>query len=300
MSSDQAPLPTTPEPAASLPITHAMVATNGISLHVAQAGPPDGPLLLLLHGFPEYWGAWGKTIPALARAGFRVWAPDQRGYNLSDKPEGAAAYTLDQLSGDMIGLVDAAGVSQAAVVGHDWGASVAWWTATRSGERVSRLVAINAPHPVIWLRRIRESWRQRLKSSYMAFFQAPRLPEAMLGMGNWSSLVRQIKGGARPGAFTDADFEAYRAAWNQPGAMTAMLNYYRALKQMPNLPSLRIRPPSLIIWGKQDAFAEPEVAYESAALCDDARVELIEEATHWVHHEEPERVNRLLLEFLAT
>ena len=198
MSPDQVSLPTTPGAPPSLPISHATVATNGISLHVAQAGPPDGPLLLLLHGFPEYWGAWGKTIPALAQAGFRVWAPDQRGYNLSDKPQGAAAYTLDHLSGDILGLMDAAGAAQAAIVGHDWGASVAWWTANRSPERVSQLVAINAPHPVIWLRRIRESWSQRLKSSYMAFFQVPRLPEAMLGMGNWSGLVRQIKGARGP------------------------------------------------------------------------------------------------------
>jgi epoxide hydrolase 4 len=299
MNPDQPSVPRTSSPAQTLPMTHAQVRTNGVSLHVAQAGPETGPLVLLLHGFPEYWGAWQKTIPALVQAGFRVWVPDQRGYNLSDKPQGAGAYTLDHLAGDIVGLIDAAGATQAALVGHDWGASVTWWTANRHPERVSQMVAINAPHPAIWLRRIRESWSQRLKSSYMVFFQLPRVPEAVLRMGNWSGLERSIRGSARAGTFSDADFAAYRAAWSQPGAMTAMLNWYRALKRMPELPSLRIPPPALVLWGKNDAFAEPEVAHESAALCDDARVEVIEDATHWVHHEEPDRVNRLLLEFLA-
>lgn len=299
MSQRQAGTSETHSGVMEVPIELVRVRTNGISLQVAQAGAVDGPLVLLLHGFPEYWEAWRRTIPALAAAGYRVWAPDQRGYNQSDKPAEMTAYTLDHLSDDVAGLLDAAGVEPAAIVGHDWGASVAWWTANRYPERVARMVAINAPHPVAWLRRIRASWSQRLKSSYMAFFQMPWLPEALLGAGSGAGLARSMKNSARPGTFSDADLARYRAAWSQPGALTAMLNWYRALRQEPSLPELRIRPPVLIIWGTEDAFAERAVAEESAALCDQATVEYIEGASHWVHHEEPERVNRLLLQFLA-
>ncbi len=280
-------------------VTMAQVATNGITLHVAQTGPDDGPLLLLLHGFPEYWGAWSATLPVLAAAGFRVWAPDLRGYNRSDKPQGVAAYTLDQLSADIVGLIDAAGAAQAIVVGHDWGASVAWWTASRFPERVARLVALNAPHPTLWVRRMKESWGQRMRSSYVAFFQLPRLPEAMLSARDGAGLLRTMKQSARPDAFHEEDLAALRAAWSQPGAMTAMLNYYRALKHLPALPTLQVEPPTLVIWGANDAFAGQAVAEESVAICRDGRLAVVDGATHWVHREEPETVNRLLLDFLA-
>ncbi len=283
----------------TVPYSEQMVATNGIDLHVVMAGPQEGPLVLLLHGFPEFWRAWGQQIDRLAGAGYRVWAVDQRGYNLSDKPAGVDAYNLHLLSDDVIGLLDAAGVAQAAVVGHDWGAAVAWWTANRYPERVSHLVAMNVPHPVVLMRHLRASWRQRLRSSYIAFFQIPGLPEAMLRAGDWRSLARTVRGSARPGTFGEDDMRALRDAWAQPGAITAMLNWYRAVGKAPRLPNLRIAPPTLIIWGAKDNFVGRETAVQSAALCTQARLEFIEEATHWVHHEEPERVGQLLLEFLA-
>ena len=283
----------------TVPFSERTVETNGIHLHVVEAGTVDAPLVLLLHGFPEFWRAWGKQIDRLAAAGWRVWAVDQRGYNLSDKPAGVDAYNLNVLSDDVVGLLDAAGVEQAAVVGHDWGAAVAWWTANRYPNRLTRIVVMNAPHPVVGMRQYRSSWRQRLRSSYVVFFQIPRLPEALLRAGDWRRLAHTMRGSAREGAFGEGDLELLRGAWSQPGAITAMLNWYRALGKAPRLPNLRIKPPTLIIWGAKDNFVGREAAVESAALCDNARLEFIEDATHWVHHEEPARVGQLLLEFLA-
>ena len=282
-----------------LAVTQDMVQSNGLTLHVTQAGPAEGPLVILLHGFPESGAtAWARQIPALAAAGYRVWAPDQRGYNLSDKPAGIEAYHLDRLSDDVAGLIDAAGVQQAAIVGHDWGASVAWWTARRHTSRVRRLAVLNAPHPVLWQQAMRSSLKQRLRSWYLLLFQIRGLPERMLRSGNWNGLIRTLTQSARPGLFDDEALEHYRAAWSQPGAITAMLNWYRASGAIAALEAGRITPPTLIIWGAQETFAERALAETSAALCDNARLVFVEEATHWVHHEEPETVSRLLLEFL--
>ncbi len=282
----------------TVPFTERMVATNGIHLHLAEAGPKDAPLVVLLHGFPEFWRAWGKQLDRLVAAGFRVWAVDQRGYNLSDKPAGVDAYNLNALSDDVIGLLDAANVEQAAIVGHDWGAAVAWWTANRYPDRVSHLVVMNVPHPVVLMRRLRASWRQRLRSAYIGFFQLPKLPEALLRAADWRALAQTVQSSARRGTFGVADMVALRGAWSRPGAITAMLNWYRAVLTLPRLPNLVIEPPTLIIWGARDNFIGREAAVQSAALCANARLEIIEEATHWVHHEEPEQVGRLLLEFL--
>src|SRR5437879_4698652 len=153
------------------------IATNGIRLNVAQAGPPDGPLVILLHGFPEFWYGWRKQIPALAAAGYRVWAPDQRGYNFSDKPPDVRDYTLDKLAADVAGLIEAAGRQRAIIVGHDWGGAVAWWLAANNPERVERLVIINVPHPLVMRRLILRDPRQTLRSWYMFMFLLPRLPE---------------------------------------------------------------------------------------------------------------------------
>ena len=146
------------------------VSTNGVRLHVARSQGNHGRLVILLHGFPEFWYGWRHQIPALAEAGFRVWAPDQRGYNLSDKPARVASYGLDELANDMIGLIDAVGKSRAAVVSHNWGGAVAWWVALRHPERIERLVILNVPHPAVMHRHLRRSLTQLLKSW---FFQLP-------------------------------------------------------------------------------------------------------------------------------
>jgi len=274
--------------------------TNGISLYCAEAGPQDGPLVFLLHGCPEFWYGWRHQIMPLANAGFRVVAPDQRGYNESDKPRGIAAYDLDLLAADVAGLADALGREKFAIVGHDWGASVGWWTARNHPSRVARLAALNAPHPAVWKEAMRNHPGQKKLSRYVTTIAVPLLPEIVIRAGGYKALVDALKLARPANAFTDADIAKYRAAWKKPGALTAMLNWYRALlrKDMPLVAERRLAMPVRIVWGVDDAFAVPELATESAKLCDDAKILFIENATHWVAHDEPERVNRTLLEFL--
>jgi pimeloyl-ACP methyl ester carboxylesterase len=283
---------------------HSTVTTNGIGLHVVQSGPEDGPLVVLLHGFPEPWSCWRHQIGPLAEAGCRVVAPDQRGYNTSDKPAGIAAYALDALAADVIGLIDAAGCgrTRATLVGHDWGGIVAWWVAIRHPDRVARLAILNAPHPVAFRRYLLRHPGQLLRSWYAFFFQIPGLPEANFRRANWKALVRGLCSTSRPGTFSGDDLDRYRRAWSEPGAITAMIHWYRAaFRHPPPTPAdPRVHVPTLVIWGARDAFIQRGAAEASVALCDDARLEWFEEATHWVHHEEPERVNRLLRDFALT
>ncbi|MDX1945504.1 MAG: alpha/beta hydrolase, partial [Pirellulaceae bacterium] len=277
------------------------VATNGITLHVAQAGPRDGKLIVLLHGFPEFWYEWRRQIPALAAAGFRVWAPDQRGYNTSDKPLRVRDYRLDLLADDVAGLIAAAGRERAVVVGHDWGGAAAWWTAVRHPDRVERLAILNVPHPVVMRHKLRTSPRQLLRSWYMFMFQLPWLPEWGARRGNWRDVVAKLRATSNPGSFTDADFDEYRAAWSRPGAYTAMLNWYRAMfRHGVTAPeSIRIAAPTLLLWGVRDAFIGREAADESIALCDRGELAFFDDATHWLPHDQPDEVNRRLVAFAS-
>jgi pimeloyl-ACP methyl ester carboxylesterase len=277
------------------------VIANGIRLHLAEAGPDDGPLVLLLHGFPEFWYGWRNQLPALAAAGYRVVAPDQRGYNLSEKPPGIAAYRLDLLVGDIVGLMDALGRERATVGGHDWGAAVAWEMALRNPERVERLAILNVPHPVVFQRNLRRNPRQMRKSWYFLFFQLPWLPEALARRGNWEGVAAVLRSSSRPGTFTEEDITRYRAAWSQPCAYTAMVNWYRAVIQhRPPLPAhRRVAVPTEIIWGVQDRFLEADMAQESLEFCDRGHLTLVPQATHWVQHEESEIVNERLLSLLS-
>jgi pimeloyl-ACP methyl ester carboxylesterase len=279
---------------------HQQITANGINLHVVQDGSSTGQLVILLHGFPEFWYGWRRQIPHLATAGYRVWAPDQRGYNLSDKPDGIAAYTLDELAADVIGLMDAAGQEKVFVVGHDWGAAVAWWVAAKYPARVARMVVINVPHGTVILEHLRRNPRQMLKSWYMFFYQLPWLPETLARLRDWNAPAQTMRGSSRPGTFTDGDLDTYRQAWSQPKAFTSMLNWYRALMQKPSapIPNPRITVPTLLIWGAQDRFLGRELAQPSIDLCDDGRLVFFEGATHWVQHEEADRVNELIDTFL--
>lgn len=280
-------------------MTHAFVdikSSSPVRLHVVQAGPDDGPLIVLLHGFPEFWYGWKHQIDALAEAGYCVWAPDQRGYNLSEKPNGIDAYGLDTLVADVIGLIDAAGRQKAVVVGHDWGAAVAWWTAVSHPERVERLVVLNVPHPIVMKRYASRNIGQMMRSWYIGFFQLPWLPETLSGAGNWSMFVRTLLSSSRPGTFRRADLQQYKAAWSQPGAVTAMINWYRASLRKPpaRRPTVRVTVPTLLIWGTRDKFLKREMAQPSIDLCDNGRLVFLENASHWVQHEEAERVNDLI------
>jgi len=265
-----------------------------VSLHVVQAGPADGPVLILLHGFPEFWYSWKQQIIPLAERGFRVWVPDQRGYNQSDKPAGVAAYAIDELAADVIALINATGRQKAVVVGHDWGAAVAWWVAATHPDRVERLVVLNVPHPAVMKRFVLRQPGQTLRSWYIGFFQLPWLPETLLKASQYAVLSRMLKTSSRPGTFSADDLRWYRVAWS--GALPTMINWYRAALRYPPARDIavRITVPMLLIWGVQDRFLSQKMAQPSIDLCDTGRVVFFENATHWVQHEEPDCVVALI------
>ncbi|MFW6063032.1 MAG: alpha/beta fold hydrolase [Chloroflexota bacterium] len=280
---------------------HRYIATNGTYLHTVQAGPEDAPLVILLHGFPEFWRGWQRQLPALAGAGWCVWAPDQRGYNLSDKPRGLDAYTPDVLAADVKGLIKASGRRSVVLVGHDWGGVIAWWTALNDPQLVQRLVIVNAPHPGAMRHHLLHNPLQQLRSAYAAFFQLPWLPELVLGAGNGLGASLLMRLSSRPGVFPAERLHAYRRAWQRPRALHSMLNWYRALRRTtPSRPaSERVSRPTLIIWGRRDIALGPALARLSIQMCDDGRLVYIDEASHWVQHEQAPRVNKLLLDFMG-
>lgn len=277
---------------------HAFLATNGVTLHVVRAGPADGPLVVLLHGFPELWYAWRHYISALAEAGYRVLAPDQRGYNTSDKPLRVRDYDLDVLAADVVGLIELEGRKKACLVGHDWGAAVTWWTAMRHPDQVERAVVMNVPHPEVMRRFVLGGSLRQLRSSwYMFFFQLPWLPERTFGPG----LFARMRAIGREDAFRDEDAPAYLAAWRQPGAPRGMVDWYRAALRAalgPRPEDPRIKVPIEVIWGRQDVLLSPEMVAPSLRLCERGHVTWFEDATHWVHHEERVRVLNTILDFL--
>ncbi|HEX6203438.1 MAG TPA: alpha/beta hydrolase [Thermoanaerobaculia bacterium] len=282
------------------PAERTLTLPTGLRLHLVEAGPADGPLCVLLHGFPESSYGWRHQVGPLAAAGLRVVAPDQRGYARSDKPRGLGAYRLDRLADDVAGLIAALGRERAHVVGHDWGGAVAWYLAAARPQRVERLAILNVPHPVVMRRQLRTDPAQLRRSWYMFFFQLPGLPEWWLLRRDGRNLRRMLRGSARRGTFTDADLARYAADCARPGAMRSMIHWYRAalLRPPPRPPSWRIRAPTRIVWGPEDVAIGRETVEPSAALCDEAEIAWIEGAGHWVQHEEPERVSELLAEHL--
>jgi epoxide hydrolase 4 len=289
-------------------VTRSMVIpANGIRLHAETAGPPDGPLVLLLHGFPENWACWLKQIGPLARAGYLVVVPDQRGYNLSDKPRGISPYRMDEIARDVIAAIDHFGREKAILVGHDWGAAVAWHVAIHYPERVQKLAVLNAGHPAAMARALTRFTLQALRSWYIYFFQVPVLPEFLLRQGHYASLRRILRSTSNPGSFSKHDLARYTEAWSQPGALTAMINWYRAaarqtLSQGPKgyrrSADARVPMPALILWGDRDAALIPQLAEWSLEWCDQGQSIHFPKATHWVQHDESEQVTGHLLGFI--
>jgi pimeloyl-ACP methyl ester carboxylesterase len=248
-----------------------------VRLHYVEQG--EGPLVVLLHGFPEFWYGWRHQIGPLAEAGFRVVAPDLRGYNLSSKPRGRSAYALPELARDVAELIEERGETSAHVAGHDWGGAVAWATAMYHPERVDRLAILNAPHP----RRFKQALlrpRQVARSWYMGFFQLPLVPE-LLG----------------PKVFPYRDDPRYREAWAQPGALTAMFNYYRGMS--PQTRITRVDAPTRVIWGRDDAYLELSLAEPPREDVPNLERVVVLDTSHWVHHEAPKEVTRLLASFFS-
>src|SRR5467141_648916 len=268
------------------------------ALHAVAAGPKDGAVVVLLHGFPEFWYGWHKQIEPLAAAGFRVVVPDQRGYNLSSKPAGIASYALSELVSDVIAIADQLGRQKIFLVGHDRGAAVAWSAALLHPQRVAKLVVLNVPHPSVMRKFMKTRLRQVLRSWYIFFFQLPWLPEALFSAFHFRVGSRSLLRSSRPGTFSAEDLAQYHAAWSQPGALTGMINWYRALfRTRVKFPDKIVRVPTRILWGQCDAFLLTEMARESLSYCTNAELFTFANATHWLQHEEPARVSELLIDF---
>jgi pimeloyl-ACP methyl ester carboxylesterase len=277
-------------------------SANGLQLHAATAGDPAAPPVVLLHGFPEFWYGWRHQLPALARAGFYAVAPDLPGYNLSDKPASLASYRVSAISDTIAALISALGTTPAHVVGHDWGGVLAWNLAMQHPSLVDWLVVINAPHPATIERALR-SPRQWYRSAYMLAFQAPFVPERVLAARDFRLLQSVLRRDAlHPEAFTEEDLHAYRAAWAQPGALAGGLNYYRAALRHPSraLDSMRpIERPTLVLWADRDRYMLPSLAPPPTHWVPLGDLHRIPFASHWVAHEFPEYVNRLILDFIG-
>jgi pimeloyl-ACP methyl ester carboxylesterase len=254
---------------------------------------------VLLHGFPEFWYGWRHQIGPLAAAGYHVVAPDGRGYNQSDKPARVQDYSLDKLVSDVVALYEHLGRQPLRLVGHDWGAAVAWAVAGLHPEMVRRLVILNVPHPAVMQNFLLTHPRQLLRSWYMFFFQIRQWPERIMSARHFATPRQALLHTSRPGTFAEADLAHYQASWSQPGAITGMINWYRALASRPAMARIPDIPvPTLILWGKQDAFLLPELAELSAKRCKNADLVWFNNAGHWIQHEEAHAVNQRLLNFL--
>jgi epoxide hydrolase 4 len=276
--------------------THRRVVVNGVGLHLVESG--EGPPVVLLHGFPEFWYSWRHQLPALAAAGYRAVAPDLRGYNESDKPPGVASYRSDKLVGDVAGLIESLGAGPAVVVGHDWGGVVAWLLVMRRPDLVRGLVVLNAPHPATFPQELSRV-RQLFRSWYAFFFQLPWFPEAVLRFQDFAVLGRALRHGP---ASSRQDVRRYKAALARTGALPAALNYYRAALWYHRDDTRHLRPvrgPALVIWGDRDAYLNPHVLDGLAAWAPDARVLRLPHAGHAVQNDDPATVNQAILGFLA-
>ncbi len=278
-----------------------MIDVGAVRLSCTLAGPEDGPLLILLHGFPEYGGSWRHFVAPLARAGFRVVVPDQRGYGRSDKPPRVRDYHIDALADDVEGLMRALGYPRAHVVGHDWGAAVAWWLAMRSPAKVERLVAMNVPHPAVMRSELLGNPKQTRRSWYMFYFQVPRLPEWSLLRDGGRRFYDNLASHAAPGSFPEEDREHYMRAWAQPNAMGSMLNWYRAAMRYQSTGDAlarRVAVPTLVLWGKEDHALLSTMAAKSLDWCDEGSLRYFEGAGHFVQHDARVEVLEELLNFL--
>jgi epoxide hydrolase 4 len=270
---------------------------NSIRLHVVESGPEDGPPLIFLHGFPEFWYGWRKQIGYFARQGYRVLVPDQRGYNTSSQPGSIRDYRVEVLVQDIVELIGATGREKVWLVGHDWGAIVAWHLAIKHPELLQRLVIINVPHPAVMRRTLRKSLDQLRRSWYVFFIQIPVLPETLASLGNFRPIRETLRRSSLPGTFSAGELHEYRQSWRR--SFPSMLNWYRAFRYPPEAHKNArwIQTPTLILWGTQDIALRKEMAAESLCYCRNGRLHRFEDATHWVHLEKSEEVNRLIGDF---
>lgn len=290
---------------AAAEVRHETVRANGLSFHVAACGEGDR-LALCLHGFPECGYSWRHQLPLLARLGYRAWAPDLRGYGGTTWLPRVADYAIENLLEDTAQLIDAAKPSSTLLVAHDWGAIIAWYFAMRRLRPLDRLVIMNVPHPAVMERALRTP-RQMLRSWYGLFFQLPWLPEKALAAGGYRAIGEAFRGMAiDKSRFPEEVLEVYRRNAARPGALRAMVNYYRALvrggggTRQRRLGYPRIETPTLMVWGEEDRALGKETTYGTDAFVADLTVEYLPGVSHWVQQEAPEKVNDILARWLAT
>jgi pimeloyl-ACP methyl ester carboxylesterase len=277
-------------------IRHETVEANGIRLHVARAG--EGPLMLFLHGFPEYWAMWQPMLEHFGARGWCAAAPDLRGYNLSAKPEAVEAYRAKHLMADVLALAAHYTKDKFVLVAHDWGGAVAWGVAIAQPERLSKLVMLNSPHPYLFWRELCNNPAQQKASEYMRFFRLSKA-ERVLSENGFARLL---------GAFSDLDEEARKAlveAWSQPGALTGGLNYYRASPMYPPSPDdpgakqlqfkpgdFTVRVPTLVLWGERDTALLPGCVEGLDQVVPDLKLVRFPDASHWIARERTAEVIR--------
>jgi pimeloyl-ACP methyl ester carboxylesterase len=283
-----------PEDGAELREGYAQI--GDVKLHYVEAG--DGPMIVLLHGFPEFWYGWRSQIKPLAAAGFRVVVPDTRGINLSSRPAGYEAYGADKLAEDIRGLIRERCAESARVVGHDWGGTIAWTMAMKYPEVIDRLAILDAAHPRKFAQGLRHP-SQVSRLWYVFFFALPDLPERVVRDRHFRFLKRFLRDAQPP--YTPEELDRYVAAWSQPGAPAAMVNYYRcSVRKQSKDPIVPISAPTLLIWGQEDRYLCPGVREPDRKDVPGLdRVVQLPGASHWVHHDQADRVNQLLIEFFA-
>ena len=277
-----------------------LIDANGLTFAVDEAGAGDA-VAILLHGFPENRSSWRHQLQPLAELGWHVVAPNMRGYGDSSRPRERDAYRVEHLVADVAALFDACDARRRLLIGHDWGAAIAWAFALRGARPLDGLVAMNVPHPTIFRRALRHSWAQRRRSWYAAFFQLPRLPEAVLTARGAALVGRMFSDTAiDKAAFPPAVLEGYRAAALQPGAMTAMLNYYRAnaRSMLTDAAVPVIEVPTLMIWGEADVALGLELTEGYGPLVADFTLKRLPRVSHWVQQEAPGKVNAALADWL--
>jgi pimeloyl-ACP methyl ester carboxylesterase len=299
---------------------HETARVNDLDVHYVTTDPDpeavdhptgDAPLVVLLHGFPEFWYAWHGQLDPLADAGYRVVAPDLRGYNRTSQPVGVDSYRPGELVADVRGLVEHLGCAEAAVVGHDWGGTVAWETAIREPDLVRQLVVLNAPHPEVYQRTLLRSPEQLLKAWYVLAFQVPWLPERLLAADDYRAVGEMLADTVQPDAFTDADVRRYKDAMARSESLSGPINYYRAIARESAERALRsllpgeepreatVSVPTLVVWGEQDRALSTDLLDGLDRRVADLRIERLPDASHWVQADAPAEVNARLLDFLT-
>lgn len=294
-------------PPADSGIRARFVEANSLTFELAEAGPADADrLALCLHGFPELNISWRHQMPVLAARGYRVWAPDLRGYGATTRPEGVEAYRLSTLVQDIGALIDAATAEagkplEVTLIAHDWGAVIAWHFAIKRIRPLARLVIMNVPHPICFAREIAH-WHQKKKSWYIFMFQLPRLPEWFLTRND----ARAVRGAflnsaAHKERFPPEVMEVYTAAAQRPGAATAMVNYYRGVRQFPDMGDIgdgKVDIPTLMLWGEEDIALDIRCTHGTGAYVPQLELHTLPGISHWVQQDAPAEVNRLLTDWL--